>query len=133
MKSKLGHVYLYVSDLEKSFDFYKKFLEYLEYKEIGKYEWGFAFINEGASLWFERTPKDGLEAGYNRRRTGLNHLAFRVNSKEEVDKFGEEFLGKNNITTMYESPKEFPEYGGNYYAVYFTDPDGIKLEVAYYD
>jgi hypothetical protein len=29
------------------------------------------------------------------------------------------------------APKEFPHYVDGYYAAFFYDPDGIKLEVAY--
>ncbi len=132
MESRIGHIYLYVSDLDKSYEFYKKLLEYLGYRETVKLDWGFAFINNGTSLWFEKTPKDGVEKGYSRRRTGLNHIAFRVDSKEEVDKFFEEFIKGNKIATLYESPKPFPEYEEGYHAIFFEDPDKIKIEIAYY-
>ena len=36
-------------------------------------------------------------------------------------------LVKNKVKIL-DPPKEYPEYGGPYYAVYFTDPDGLKLE-----
>jgi catechol 2,3-dioxygenase-like lactoylglutathione lyase family enzyme len=133
MQSKLGHIYLYVSDLDKSFEFYKKFLEYLDYKEGFRADWGGSLIKDGTSIWLEQTPKDHSDVKYHRRRTGLNHLAFRVTSKENVDAFYEDFLKKNGIDTLYNTPKHFPEYEESYYAVFFEDPDGIKLEVAYYD
>ncbi len=132
MKSRIGHVYLYVFDLKMSYDFYSKFLTNLDYREIVNENWGFAFINKGTSIWFEKARTGHIEKGYHRKRIGLNHLAFRVNSKEEVDTFYKDFLQKNKITTLYESPKAYPEYGEDYYAVYFEDPDRIKLEVAYY-
>ncbi len=132
MQSNLGHVYIYVSDLDNSYKFYKDFLEYLGYKEIVKADWGFAFINNGTSLWFEQTSEKHLKDGYHRKRTGLNHLAFRVTSKENVDKFYKDFLKEKDIKTLYDTPKPFPEYEESYYAVYFEDPDRIKLEVAYY-
>lgn len=133
MKSKLGHVYIYVSDLDKSYKFYKELLELLDYKEVTKQEWGFAFINDGISIWFEKARTGYIDAGYHRKRIGLNHLAFRVTSKEMVDEFVTKFLAKNNVPTLYESPKYYKEYQESYYAVYFEDPDRIKLEVAYYD
>lgn len=132
MISKIGHIYLYTSNLDSSYEFYKKLLEYLDYKEIVREDWGFAFFKDGTSFWFEQAPKDHLSEGYHRRRIGLNHIAFRVNSKEEVDKFHKEFLRSNGVATLYDSPKAFPEYEEGYYAVYFEDPDRIKLEVAYY-
>lgn len=132
MKSKLGHLTFYVSDMDTSYKLYKKLLEYLDYKEIVKQDWGFAFTNGGIDLWFEGVDGKYKKDGYHRKRVGLNHLAFRVNSKENVDKFCKEFLEKNRINTLYGSPKAYPEYDKDYYAAYFEDPDRIKLEVAYY-
>jgi catechol 2,3-dioxygenase-like lactoylglutathione lyase family enzyme len=121
-----------VSSLKNSYEFYKGFLEYLGYKEMVNKDWGFAFLNEGISIWFELAGKGHTEKGYHRKRVGLNHLAFRVNSKKEVDRFYDEFLEPQGVTILYDTPKAFPEYGEDYYAVYFEDPDRIKLEVAYY-
>ena len=42
-----------------------------------------------------------------------------------------EFLKKNKINTLYNTLKKFPEYKKDYYAVFFEDPDKIKLEVTY--
>ncbi|HUW21687.1 MAG TPA: VOC family protein [Candidatus Bathyarchaeia archaeon] len=132
MKSRIGHIYIYASDLEKSYQFYKKFLGYLDYRQNFKSKKFFAFIKDGTSIFFEQAPKDHLNDGYHRRRIGLNHLAFRVDSKEEVDRFNNDFLNANDIKTLYNTPKPFPKYEKGYYAVYFEDPDRIKLEVVYY-
>ena len=132
MKSKVAHVYLYVSDLDNSYKFYKKLLEKLDYIQTVKEEWGFAFRNDGTSIWFEQARKGHVEKGYHRKRIGLNHLAFRIDSKEDVDAFYNEFLMPNKIPTLYDTPKPFSEYEEGYYAVFFEDPDRIKLEVVYY-
>lgn len=68
---------------------------------------------------------------FHRKNTGVNHMAFKVNSREDVDKFYGEFLKDRNMGTLYGSPKEFPEYAKGYYAVFFEDPDRIKLEVLF--
>jgi len=133
MQSKLGHIYLYVSDLNRSYGFYKKLFEYIDYKENFKADWGCSFIKNGTSIWLEQTPTNYSEAKYHRKHTGLNHLAFTLLSREAVDEFYEEFIVKNSIPTLYDTPKAFPEYGESYYAVFFEDPDRIKLEIAYYD
>lgn len=107
-------------------------MDYLGYEQIVKADWGFSFINSGISFWFEKAEEKYAELGYHRKRVGLNHIAFRVSSKEQVDKFYNEFLKANKIRVLYESPKKLPQYDEKYYAVYFEDPDRIKLEVAYY-
>ncbi len=68
---------------------------------------------------------------YHRKLTGINHVSFKVNSKEDVDTFTKDFLAKKNIKTLYETPRVFPEYREGYYAVFFEDPDMIKLEVTF--
>ena len=133
MKSNISHIYFYVSNLKKSYEFYKKLFAYFEYKEEVNEDWGFAFGKDGMSFWFEQTPKEHLKEGYHRKRTGLNHIAIKVNSKEDVDSFSQEFLQKENVPALYDTPKSFPEYGESYYAVYFEDPDRIKLEVAFHN
>lgn len=132
MNSEIGHIYLYVSDLKKSFNFYNKFLTFLGYKNDFKEDWGFAFGRGETSIWFEKAKPGHIEKGYHRKRIGLNHIAFKVGSKEDVDKLYEEFLKPNEIFTLYDTPKLFPKYTNKYYAVYFEDPDRIKLEVVYH-
>lgn len=64
----------------------------------------------------------------NRRKPGaLHHLAFKADSKEEVDKAYIE-LQKIGATIVSE-PKIHPEYSKNYYAVYFKDNEKIKYEI----
>ncbi len=33
--------------------------------------------------------------------------------------------------TVLDPPADYPAYGNGYYAVFFADPDGIKLEFVY--
>ncbi len=61
----------------------------------------------------------------------MNHIAFQVGSKEAVDVFYKDYLVANNIPVLYGGPAHHPEYIPGYYAVYFEDPDRIKLEVAF--
>ena len=48
-----------------------------------------------------------------------------------MDRFHKEFLKPRKIKTLYSTPKKFPEYTKDYYAVFFEDPDRIKLEVCF--
>lgn len=132
MNSKVGHIFLYVADLEKSHQFYKTVLEALGYRQVVKTGINAAFNNAGTSIWLEKAPEDRISEGYHRRRVGLNHLCWRVNSKEEVDKFAEEIVKPLGAKVLYDTPKPFPEYEEGYYGVFFEEPDGIKLEVSYY-
>lgn len=132
MNSHLNHIYLYVSDIKKSYVFYKEFLEILGYTEESNDENSCCFSKDGFSIWLEQTIIEYIGCGYHRKRTGLNHLAFFVDSKEDVDEFNKQFLVSNYIPSLYGTPKIFPEYSAKYYAVYFEDPDKIKIEVCNY-
>ncbi|KAG0252499.1 hypothetical protein DFQ27_008027 [Actinomortierella ambigua] len=68
---------------------------------------------------------------------GLHHLAFHADSKEKVDEVYESLVrfyaqhggGRDKMGKILDPPQLYPEYGEFYYALYFTDPDGIKLEI----
>jgi hypothetical protein len=47
-----------------------------------------------------------------------------------VDRF-HEFLVREGIPVL-DAPAEYPEYGAGYYAVFFADPDGMKLELVHF-
>ena len=131
MKSFVYHMEIRVSDSEISFPFYKSFLDYLEYKISYEDETTLGFTNGTCDVWVIQS-EDGYKVNkYNRKNPGLNHIAFGVYSKLDVDTFVKEFLEPRNISPLYNSPREFKEYDNGYYAVYFEDPDRIKLEVVF--
>lgn len=129
MKAKFNHIQIYVSNKDSSFPFYKEFLKHLGFKEIYSDDVTLGFDNGEMMFWVNKTQEKYTKNKYHRKNTGLNHLAFSVDSKEDVDKFYKEFLKAKNIPTLYQTPRSFPEYTPTYYAVYFEDPDRIKLEV----
>ena len=65
----------------------------------------------------------------NRRKPGaLHHLAFRAQSRAEVDRLHLELEAIG--ATIVAPPREYPEYTpAGYYALYFKDPEGIKYEI----
>ena len=59
----------------------------------------------------------------------LYHLAFKAESRDEVD---EAYLKIKEIgANIVVAPKYYPQHGNSYYALFFKDPDGIKLEIMY--
>ena len=131
MKSSLYHLQINVSDPKKSFPFYKDLFGYFEYMILNESEGHIGFSNGTTDFWFIATDKKFETLHFHRKATGLNHIAFTVASKENVDTFVTEFLKPRNISPLYNSPKAFPEYSPQYYAVFFEDPDRIKIEVVY--
>ncbi len=131
MKSFVYHIQINVSAKKKSFDFYKDLLGVLGYKKIMEGDWGFGMGNGSTDIWIDNTQTKYKKNKFHRKNTGLNHIAFGVSSKKDVDKFMEKFLEPRDIKPLYDSPREYPEYTKDYYAVFFEDPDRIKIEVAY--
>jgi catechol 2,3-dioxygenase-like lactoylglutathione lyase family enzyme len=132
MKTYLGHIQLNVKNPEVSFPFYKDLFKYFEYETICDEEDCFGASNDTTDFWITATGKDYKSSLFHRKNTGINHLCFRVDSKEKIDQFYKEFLKPKNISILYNTPKSFPEYTSDYYAVFFEDPDRIKLEVTFY-
>jgi len=125
------HISLNVSDLEKSRIFYNKLFLFLGFRRVGKGKKPTGWSNGLNGFWIDKTD-DKHNKNFHRKNVGINHLAFRADSKESVDLFYNEFLLKNEIPILYGGPKEYPQYRDRYYAVFFEDPDRLKLEVMFF-
>lgn len=130
MKAVFDHLTLNVSDFQRSAAFYKDLFGFLEAKILKDAPSHLGFRLGAGEIWIKETESAYLSPGFHRKRTGVNHLAFRVGTKEEVGLFYREYLRPRNIPSLYHSPAHFP-YTEKYYAVYFEDPDRLKLEVVY--
>ena len=124
-----GHIKLMVSDFQKSKEFYGKLFDYLDYKQVAEKESVIAWVTpEGFGIWVAQADISDYE--YKLGSPGMHHFCFKAESKQAVNDLYE-FLLKENVL-VFDKPAAYPQYTKNYYAVYFADPDGIKLEWAYY-
>lgn len=131
MDASLEHIIVNVSNPKVSFPFYKDLFSYFGYKVFTEEEDSIAFRKKGTpDFWVVATEEQYVRNGFHRKNTGINHFAFHASSKEEIDRFFEEFLKPKGIQVLYGGPKKYSEYTPDYYAVYFEDPDRIKLELA---
>lgn len=128
MNGIIHHIEIYVSDLKKTILFWEWLLtKKFTYEIFQKWDSGISFKLGETYIVFVQTEKKYLSNPYNRKNTGLNHLAFHCSSKEFVDTLTKE-LKEKNINILYAD--KHPYAGGeNYYAVFFEDPDRIKVEV----
>jgi len=125
----IDHVDLTVNDLGRSITFYEKVLGALGFRRLpldNYVAWGNAHMN------IALRPPASQERGadFNRYRVGLHHLALRAKSREHVNRFYE-FLLREGLTVL-DPPADYPQYGPQYYAVFFSDPDGMKLELVHF-
>ena len=127
MKGTLHHIEIYVKDLEKSIAFWGWILEELGYEEYQRWEQGVSYIYEKSYLVFVKAEEKYLDVPYHRCRAGLNHLAFYGGTNAFVDEMTEK-LREKGVTILYED--RHPYAGGpDYYAVFFEDPDRMKVEI----
>lgn len=89
------------------------------------------FSDGTTDLWLIVAEARHNGSGFHRKRTELNHLAFRVDSRAAVDRFAQEFLAPRGLATRYDTPRDFPEYAAGYRAGFSEDPDRLKLDVAH--
>jgi len=120
----IDHLVLSVGDFARSKEFYQKLLGFLGFKLKYEYEDMAGWSNGKTLFWIAAADARGRQHKYRKGDIGFHHYAFEVGSRKDVDALGA-FLEKNDMTIV-DSPGEY--YGRNYYAVYFTDPDGMKLE-----
>ena len=122
----LSHVEINVSDLGKSSKFYSFVLEFMGYVLFQDWDKGKSWKKWNTYVVIVQTEKKYSENLFNRRNTGLNHLAFFAPSKERVDDLREKLL---DIAAPLLYEDRYPYAGGeDNYSLFFEDPDRIKLE-----
>ena len=124
----LHHLELYVRDLEVSAEFWGWLLAQLGYEPLEEWDEGISWRpadQEPGSLALVLAPEGAGDL--DRRSVGLNHVAFAVASRAAVDALTEGLQGRG-VRILY--PDRHPYAGGrDHYAVFFEDPDGLKVEV----
>jgi catechol 2,3-dioxygenase-like lactoylglutathione lyase family enzyme len=125
----LHHLELYVRDLEVSMAFWGWLLPELGYEPYEEWDEGISFRVVDEPDWpylaLVQSPEGARDL--DRRSVGLNHLAFRVAGPAEVDRLTTA-LRARDARVLYED--RHPHAGGpDHYAVFFEDPDGLKVEV----
>lgn len=125
------HVDLVVSSIERSLAFYTELLGPLGFHRVSEVEG-----ERGETIWYLSGPGTSVglreaqsESGdYDRYRIGLHHLAFEAVSRSDVDERAAWLRARN--VELESEPQEYTYIPG-YYAVFFYDPDGLKLEIVH--
>lgn len=124
------HVDIVVSSVERSLPFYRDLLGPLGYHRISEVEG-----ERGETIWYLGGPGSGVglreaqtPGDHDRYRVGLHHLAFEAVARSVVD---ERYDWLVTSGAEIETPPQEYGYQLGYYAVFFYDPDGIKLEIVH--
>jgi glyoxylase I family protein len=121
------HIDLTVSDLARSAVFYEAVLGLLGYRPGGRGEtwmdWDMSLPHCAPSVAI-RLAKNARH--HDRYSCGLHHLAWTADSRADVDRLHARLVELG--ATILDPPAEYPQYREGYYALFFADPDGLKLE-----
>ena len=125
----IDHIYITVSNLERSEKFYDVVMKMLGFrknqfqlegeKHIQYYNRHFGYVLRPAR---SRDP-------HNSYSPGLHHFCLRVQGEKEVMEVANRLKEQDIPVT---EPKRYPEYAPDYFAVFFSDPDGVRLEITNY-
>jgi len=136
MKPIIDHIQITVKDMKVAEDFYDKFLPIVGFDINNKVS---AFIEKHDFHVIEyshellsfaiTSPREAFKNEFvHRRKPGaLHHLAFKADSRKEVEDAYSELLKIEAIIVS--GPQIHPEYSENYYAVFFKDMENIKYEI----
>lgn len=134
MRGFVNHIDLTVADPERSRPFYESVLGFMGYRCIAAHARGLDFdlvTPQGfTSIGIMRATGANATRKHDRYSPGLHHLAWTATDREDVDRMYRLLLDIG--ATILDAPAEYPKYGPGYYAVFFADPDGLKLEYVYW-
>jgi glyoxylase I family protein len=135
-RGSISHIALTVSDLQRSTAFYNKVFEFIGFKRVEVPEATQqtmktrlkAWVGPGYSISIRPSKGEFAHRLHDRNVPGFNHMAFTAEDRSDVDKMYD--LLEQIGSTVLDAPTEYPSSPG-YFAVYFTDPDGLKFEFAF--
>ena len=126
---RIHHLDLTVGDIARSTAFSDAVLLLVGFVREPDCPEGPLWRGAALELGLQAASAGGIAVGHDRWTPGLHHLAFGVDSAAAVDRVYESLLALG--VTILDPPAIYPEYGRDYYATFFADPDGLKLEVAH--
>ena len=119
----VDHLVVSVGDFEKSKKFYAPLMEFLGFGVDTEYEGMMGWANGNTLFWIAAADEEGKKHKYRKGDIGFHHYAFRLRNRKDVDGL-QAYLEENGATIL----DPAGEYYDDYYAVFFLDPDGMKLE-----
>ncbi len=119
----IDHLVVRVGDYQKSKAFYGKLYKFLGFKVLDEYADAIGWTNGKTRFWIGPADAKGKKRKYRIGDIGFHHYAFELRSRKDVDALQDFVKGLG-------APIVDPaaEYYDDYYAVFFLDPDGLKLE-----
>jgi catechol 2,3-dioxygenase-like lactoylglutathione lyase family enzyme len=122
------HLGITVDDLAAAVAQYDPILSALgfrRYDEATSVSWS----RKGETQFIIYPAREPNSGPHTHGRVGWQHLAFDIDSVEEVDRLHEIALGAG--WTAVRDPKTYPRFSERYYASFVEDDNGIRIEFMY--
>ena len=119
----IDHLVIRVGDYARSKAFYGKLFEFLGFEVSDEYDDMIGRTNGKTRYWIGAADTEGRKHKHRIGNIGFHHYAFQLRSRRDVDELHAfvQALGAEIVDPP-------AEYYDDYYAVFFLDPDGLKLE-----
>lgn len=122
----LDHLYLTVSDFARAERFYDEVMALLGFRKGDK-----AIGGDPHAHYFNPALQISIRPARVASRhdpyaPGLHHVCLQAAGRDDVDRAAEALRARGIEAT---EPRLYPEYNPHYYATFFEDPDGIRLEI----
>ena len=124
----IDHLVLSVRDFKKSKAFYAKLLRFLGFKVFLRGKNYIGWSNKKTRVIISPVLSKYKKLKHMKGMVGFHHYSFEMSSRKDVDAVYK-FLVKHKMKVL-DPAAEY--YGGPFYAVFFADPDGLKLEAMHY-
>jgi catechol 2,3-dioxygenase-like lactoylglutathione lyase family enzyme len=123
----LGHLGLNVPDLALARSYYDDLMPLLDFEPYLATDDQCAYRPAGGKPGTYVFLYGASDPGsYSREQAGLQHLAFMVRRRSDVDRLHDHVRSRGG--EVIHAPREFPEYPPPYYATFWLDPFGFMLE-----
>lgn len=133
MGTRVHHIDLSIHNIAAAEPLYDLVLAHIGYRKGKPYpdgggEWD---LPDGSSIGIRPTEGANATRPHDRYSSGLHHLAWRAASRADVDALHQKLVAFGAV--ILDPPADYPQYnqGKGYYAVFFADPDGLKLEYVF--
>lgn len=128
MHGSIHHIDITVSDLDRSTQFYDRVLPLMGFTRSPDVPEGPIWAGRDVEIGLVGSRSDSRRA-HDRYSPGLHHLAFSAPDRAAVASVHDQVVRLG--VRVLDPPAEYPQYAPGYYAVFFVDPDGIKLEYVF--
>ncbi len=140
MQPVIDHIQITVKDMNLAVTFYDRLMPLLGFDPkrrssavVEQHEFQVVEYSHPRLCFAITSPRPAFadDAIHRRKPGALHHLAFKAESREEVDRLHKELIAIG--ARIVSPPREYPEYAPpGYYSVYFKDLEGIKYEIVSY-